>query len=217
MNTFEAVSHELGIESHPSSDVRALSELLANVKYAGVVLDFDTIDSAVTAAACIRSNRANPNAVIFAVASNAARRDQALLQGAHFVLNRPIHASEIRQTLNTAYDLMFKERRRYFRCAAELPVTLFQAGGKSQCSSINVSSDGMGINSPVPLRLGQSLEITFVLSDGFEIHATGIVIWDDKHGKSGLKFNCHHPEMRHRLDSWLDSQFGEESKKKLKS
>jgi AmiR/NasT family two-component response regulator len=59
-----------------------------------------------------------PNAVIFAVASNAARREQALLNGAHFLLNRPIQASELRQTLNTAYDLMYKERRRYFRCAA---------------------------------------------------------------------------------------------------
>ena len=74
----------------------------------------------------VLEHRNSPNAVIFAVASNAARRDQALLNGAHFLLNRPIQASAIRQTLNTAYDLMYKERRRYFRCAAELPVTLFR-------------------------------------------------------------------------------------------
>jgi hypothetical protein len=69
-----------------------------------------------------------------------------------------------------------------------------------------VSSDGLGIKSPVPLRLGQQLEITFTLPDGFVVEATGIVIWDDKHGKSGLKFSCRQPEMRHRLDYWLDSQ-----------
>ena len=217
-NAFGEVSRELGIESQPSADINNLPALLSNTKYAGVVLDFDTIDSAVTAVACVRSNRTNPNAVIFAVASNADRRQQALLNGAHFLLNRPIHASELRQTLDTAYDLMYKERRRYFRCTAALPVSLSSGidGIEFQCSTINVSSDGLGITSPVPLRLGHQLEVTFTLPDGFVVEATGIVIWDDKHGKSGLKFSCRHPEMRHRLDSWLDAQLDDPNGKLLK-
>lgn len=211
LTTFKEVSVELGIESHPSTDIRNLSEQLSNAKYAGVVLDFDTISSAVPAVACVRNNRTNPNAVIFAVASDAAHRDQALLHGAHFLLRRPIQTSEIRQTLNAAYDLMYKERRRYFRCAAELPVILVPSstGLPLQCSTINVSSDGIGVKSSVALALAQALDITITLPDGFAISATGIVIWDDKHGKSGIKFNCRSPEMRHRLDNWLDSEFRE--------
>jgi PilZ domain-containing protein len=213
LTTFKEVSFELGIESQPSTDTRSLSEQLTNTKYAGVVLDFDTISSAVPAVACVRSNRTNPNAVIFAVASDATHRDQALLHGAHFLLRRPILASDIRQTLSSAYDLMYKERRRYFRCAAELPVVLVPSstGEILQCTTINVSSDGVGVKCPTMLTLAQALDIRLTLPDGYVISATGIVIWDDKHGKSGVKFSCRNPEMRHRLDSWLDSQFGGEN------
>jgi hypothetical protein len=45
------------------------------------------------------------------------------------------------------------------------------------------------------------------LSGGFQIRATGFVVWDDKHGKSGINFQCVAPEMRQKLDSWLNSQF----------
>ncbi|HJT69139.1 MAG TPA: PilZ domain-containing protein [Terriglobales bacterium] len=212
LTTFKEVSVELGIESQPSTDICNLSEQLTNTKYAGVVLDFDTISSAVPAVACVRNNRTNPNAVIFAVASDAAHRDEALLHGAHFLLHRPIQSSEIRQTLSAAYDLMYKERRRYFRCAAELPVIVVPntTGLPVKCSTINVSSDGIGVKSSVAFILGQALDITLTLPDDFVISATGIVIWDDKHGKSGIKFTCRNPEMRHRLDSWLDSKFSKE-------
>src|SRR5579864_2193303 len=52
--------------------------------------------------------------------------------------------------------------------------------------------------------LGFTLDIVLFLPDGFSVQATGIVIWDDKHGKSGLNFQCKTPEMRHRLNScWI--------------
>jgi hypothetical protein len=44
--------------------------------------------------------------------------------------------------------------------------------------------------------LGFTLDIVLFLPDGFSVQATGIVIWDDKHGKSGLNFQCKTPEMR---------------------
>lgn len=212
LKTFGEVSCELGIECQ-SSDVLILPELLSNTRYAGVVLDFDTVGGAIPAVASIRSSRTNPNAVIFAVATNTARRDEALLHGAHFLLRRPLEALEIRQTLNSAYDLMYRERRRYFRCAAELPIALTLSGNGAplKSSTINVSSDGVGIRSPIPLTLAQAVGIALTLPNGFVVSANGIVIWDDKHGKTGLKFSCRSPEMRQKLDSWLDSQFRETS------
>ena len=51
------------------------------------------------------------------------------------------------------------------------------------------------------------MDIALQLPDAFTVRATGIVIWDDRHGKSGLSFQCGHVAMREKLDSWLDSQF----------
>lgn len=101
------------------------------------------------------------------------------------------------------------ESRRYLRCSAELPVVLMSTTSKKsfECSTMNVSSIGMAVKTPVPLRLPDSLDIALVLPGTGTLRATGIVIWDDRHGKCGLRMQCSDPEMRQKLDSWLDSQF----------
>jgi hypothetical protein len=65
----------------------------------------------------------------------------------------------------------------------------------------------MGVMTPAVLRSAEVLDIVLQLPDGFTIRASGIVIWDDRHGKSGLSFQCGDVAMRERLDYWLDSQF----------
>lgn len=45
------------------------------------------------------------------------------------------------------------------------------------------------------------------LPDGFLVNGSGLVVWHDKEGNSGLKFYCSEPEMRKRLDSWLHAEF----------
>lgn len=201
----------LDIEFQASGDFPSISDELSKTKFEGVVLDFDTLPAAIAAVARLRSNRTNGNAVIFAVASDSTRRDRAFQNGAHFLIQRPIERIAIRRVLDAAYDLMHRERRRYFRCAAELAVTLILETSISalQCRTMNVSSNGMGIQTPIPLKLAQPVELVLYLPDGFVVRAAGLVIWDDKHGKTGLTFNCHSPEMRRKLDLWLDSQFGD--------
>jgi hypothetical protein len=118
-------------------------------------------------------------------------------------------ATTIRKTIRSAYDLMSGRHRRDFRCSVNLPVRLTPvvSGDSIECATMNVSSNGMGISTSSPLKIAEPMDIALVLPDGFAIRATGIVIWDDHHGKSGLNFQCNDPEMRCKLDLWLDSQF----------
>jgi len=101
------------------------------------------------------------------------------------------------------------ECRRSFRCAAELPVVLmFTASKKTfQCWTMNVSGNGMAIKTPVSLRPAGAMNIALLLPEVGTLRATGVVIWDDKHGKCGLTVRCSGAEMRKKLDSWLDSKF----------
>jgi hypothetical protein len=209
VSAFTDISREIGVEAQSVGDSDGFSDLLSRAKYEGLVLDFDTVPAAIPVLGRVRESRPNGGAVVFAVATGAHNRDHALQDGAHFLLQRPIDSTEIRRTLNTAYDLMHGSRRRYFRCAAELPVKLtsMTSGTALHCSLMNISSSGMAVKSPVPLKLAETLDIALLLPDGFTVRATGIVIWDDKHGKCGLKLHCSSPEMRTKLDSWLDSQF----------
>jgi PilZ domain len=206
---FADASKGLGVEAQCSNSSQEASHQLSRTKYEGVLVDFDTVPNARPTIASVRESRSNKNAVVFAVATEVIHAEQALEDRAHFVLRRPIQISTIRQTLDAAYDLMVGERRRHFRYAVSLPLrlALIRSGTTFQCSTLNISSNGMAVRSPVPFKLAEPLDIALSLPDGSTVCATGTVIWDDKHGKSGLHFDCRIPEMRQKLDSWLDAQF----------
>jgi hypothetical protein len=65
----------------------------------------------------------------------------------------------------------------------------------------------MAVTSPISLKPAEMLNISILLPDNMTVHATGIVIWDDQHGKTGINFQFSDPEMRRRFDAWLDSRF----------
>jgi PilZ domain len=209
VSTFTNISREFGIEAQSSDDCQQISDQFNRAKYEGLVLDFDTVSNARPVLAGVRESRSNKNAIVFAVATNKKDAEHALQERAHFLLRRPIDNSVIRQTLNAAYDLMLGEGRRHFRYAASLPICLtrINTGDKIECATINVSSHGMAVTTPISFNLAEALEVSLLLPDGFLVRATGTVIWDDKHGKSGLRFQCSTSEMRRSLNSWLDSQF----------
>ena len=208
VSTFIDVSQQFGIEAQCSGDLRNVSQQLNNTKYEALVLDFDTA-AAEAVLEDVRKSRGHHNAVIFGVASNSDVRDRVLHEGVHFLLKRPIQSEEIKRTLDVAYDFMLGERRRYFRCTAELPVriTVGRLASTLECTTLNISSDGMAVNIPVPLALAETLTIALTLPNGFVVNASGIVIWDDRHGKCGLKLQCKGQESRRELDSWLNTRF----------
>lgn len=212
-STFAKASAQLGIEVESSRDRQQVSDRLNQSRYEGVVLDFDTVSDVRPVLASVRESRANMNAVVFVVTTDRARTGQELLDRAHFLLCRPIESHTVKKTLNAAYELMRGERRRHFRCAVDFRVTLTIAGSGNviECVAMNLSSEGIAVATPIPLKPGETVNIALYLPHESTVHLTGLVIWDDQHGKSGLHFECGGTEMRYRLESWLDSQFAEKN------
>jgi len=209
VTTFNGVSSELGIQAESSDDSDEVSLQLNRARYEAVVLDFDTVTGAGPVLASVRESRSNKDAVVFAAATNATHIDQALQGRAHFLLRRPIEQVALRRILYAAYDLMLVGHRRHFRCAADLQVTLtiITTGRSFQCLTINVSSNGMAVATPTSLRPAEMLNISILLPDKTAVYATGIVIWDDQHVKTGINFQFIDPELRRQFDAWLDSRF----------
>jgi hypothetical protein len=71
---------------------------------------------------------------------------------------------------------------------------------------VNISANGVAIDSSLRLRSAESVDLEIVLPDGFVVLASGIVVWDDGLGKSGINFQCRTPEIRKNLDAWLTEQ-----------
>ena len=206
-STFSDLSKEFGIYTQTSSNARGVPEELARERFEALLLDFDTVSESAPILITLRRNPSNKSAVVLAVATGDERKQQAVNLGVNFVFERPLEAKDLRLALTTAHDLLVRERRRYFRCPIELPVQLTRANSTEiQCKTFNVSSGGMAIHSPVSFDLAESLEISLELTGGTSVLAQGAVVWDDRHGKSGIHFTCT-PEMQELLDSWLDLRF----------
>jgi len=209
LTSFSTILRELGVDVQKSAGPNGVPEELGRAKYEAVLLDFDTVSEAQLILAGVRESPANRNAVIFGVATGKAHRDHALQHGANFVLVRPFDEREIRRVLDGAYDLMAHERRRYFRWAAEFPILLRRAktGVDLNCTTINISSRGMAVHTPCPLTPGEEVDLALFLQQVRPaVRGNGTVIWDDKHGKAGISFQCHLPQDRDQLEVWLDTR-----------
>lgn len=212
ISNFTNIAREIGIDAQRSGTKHGVPEELGQAKYEAVLIDFDTVPETERILAGVRESPSNRTALVFAVATNTAHRHQALRQGVNFIFVRPLDTNEIRRVLYAAYDLMARESRRYFRCTAELPALLRRAnaGADLKCATINISSNGMALWTPSPLCPGEVVQITLFLPGGEQaIAATGTVVWDDKHGKTGTNFQCIVQRDQFALDAWLNTRFYE--------
>ena len=209
ISTLSDVSREFAIETQHTDDHRHASNQLNRAKYAGLVLDLDTVPDARPFISNVFESPSNKTAVVFAVATKIDHIDKALVCRAHFVLRRPVKPQAVRRILRSAYDLLSGKQRRDFRHSANLAVrlTTVKSDETTDCTTINVSSNGIAVISPAPLKVAEAMHIELTLPDGFTVCATGVVIWSDQHEKGGLHFQCTTSEMREKLDGWLDSQF----------
>ena len=89
VSAFTDISREIGVEAQSVVDSDRFSQQLSRAKYEGLVLDFDTVPTAIPFLVRVRV-ASNIYAVVFAVATGVNDRDRALHDGAHFLLKRPI-------------------------------------------------------------------------------------------------------------------------------
>jgi hypothetical protein len=203
-----AVCSELGIVAEPMPSMNEIRSRLDERKYAAVVVDFDSADAAEKYLPSLQESRMNKSAVVVAVVTGAKNLERALDCRAHFVLRRPLEMVEVRRTLRASYDFMIASHRRQFRCSIVLPVRLrmLRSGAVFECSTINISSNGIAVYGSLRMKQFDSVDLDIVLPDGFVVLASGIVVWQDTQGKYGIKFQVRTPEIRQKLDTWLSAQ-----------
>jgi len=210
VTSFTDACRELGVEVQTSTGSDRIPAELGREKYEAVLIDFDTVPDPLPVLSAVRQSPANRNAVIFAAATETGVRQQALANGVKLLFQRPFDAKEMRRLLHGTYDVMVHERRRYFRCAAEIPVHLTRtlSGERLRCTTMNLSSCGAGLKTPSPLNAGEEVQVVMFLEEpDVMVEATGAVVWDDKHGRTGISFKCASPQHQIELDRWLDERF----------
>jgi hypothetical protein len=172
-------------------------------KFEGVLLDCDSVSGTAEVLVSLLESTSNRNAVVVTIATGKVSAE--LQKYSHFLLRRPWKPVAIRKTFGVVHSLMQREFRRYFRLSVELPITLQRKSGERlNCTTTNISRTGVAVTCPRPLKPAEEVSFEFVLPGRAAVSGTGEVIWDDKHGKSGLRLRCRTPQMRLELEAWLD-------------
>jgi len=98
-------------------------------------------------------------------------------------------------------------QQRYYRVTAELPISLKHNDRVISAVTVNVSSGGVALRSPVALPHDGAFDVSFVLDDAESpITTKGRLAWTGPDGLSGLNFVEMHPAFQRELHRWLSQK-----------
>ena len=206
---FSQLFREICIELEScDSDAQTLT-LLRSQKFEALVLDFEDFPGCSNVVKSLRGIRPNQETAIFAIASEEQRKTAALNTGSTFVVEEPLAPMQIRTLLRSVYGRMLRSSQAYFRFNIEIPVSVARSAGPVlKCTTINLSQNGMAVKTPIPLERSEKVHLVFALPNSdIALSAEGTVIWDDAHGKAGIRFECSSESARARYSEWLHDHF----------
>jgi DNA-binding NtrC family response regulator len=101
----------------------------------------------------------------------------------------------------------FAKQQRYFRITADIPVSVrdVEEGPEAiEAITANISSGGMAVRSPIPLKYGSTFELTFRLpGTSTPLESKAKLAWTSPDGLAGLIFVDLHPAVQKELQQWL--------------
>jgi CheY-like chemotaxis protein len=210
--TIQQVTHalqELSVSPDVCQEVPASLHLLNRRKFDAVIVDLQLGEQSGLILDEVRLSPSNRTAVTFAI-SNDTDATAVFRKKASFVFERPLSAKAVRTTLKSAYGLILRERRRYFRCPLSIPIVILRrASPEVRCTSVNISDGGMAVSTFVPLRPGEEVRVQFTLPDNetpFLVESR-ICWWKADH--LGVRFVACSPERRTELQDWLSRKLEE--------
>lgn len=180
-------------------------ECLNRRKIDGLFVDME-VPGALGLIESTRKGASNNKAVIFACFVNAKESAQILALGANFLLRKPLSEEGVAMHITISKELLLRERRRYFRHAVSLPVTLQEGAAEQPARITNLSGSGMAVRTVKPLKQGAVLDFTFELSMGARISARGQVAWVNSEGMAGIILQTVRGKGSELLDTWLEAR-----------
>jgi hypothetical protein len=184
--------------------------LLDKQKFEAVIVDLLLGDDALMVLRELRFSRANRTAVTFAITTGNEAQTSANPDST-FMLQRPLSAAAINQTLRAAFGMVVRERRRYFRCPVAIPAFVRARQPEDLlCQTVNISEGGIAVNAPATLDSDCSALVRFSLPGRTsQLFAETKVVWCGHGGLVGLEFQSLATPQKSELQEWLARKLDE--------
>jgi DNA-binding response OmpR family regulator len=206
---FSQLLREIGAGVHSCSSGDQAVEQLSSGKFEAVVLDLDGPAGTTELLQSLSARQTSRKLTLFTIASEDAAKTAAMALGSTFLIERPLEIPQIRKALRAVYGRMLRSSQSYFRASIEMPVSIARASGSVlQCTTINVSQNGMAVTAAASFHPGESVHLMFALPHrGDVVSAEGTIIWCDGHGKAGIRFECSSASTEEHYVEWLQDRF----------
>jgi PilZ domain len=201
--------HPLTILPEICEDGAVAASLLDRQKFETVIVDMLLGDEAVLVLRQIRLSRANRTAVSFAITTGTETQTSGKPDST-FVLQRPLSAAAISQTLRAAFGMVVRERRRYFRCPVAIAAFLRARQPEDLlCQTVNISEGGIAIKVPTTLDSDFALLRFSLPGRASQLFAETKVVWRGQGGLVGLQFESLAAPQKQELQEWLARKLDE--------
>ena len=195
----------IGVEVYSTADWAR--EDLADSKFDAVILDCD-VSGAPNLLQTIRTTPSNNRALTFAIVNSDLGLHSAFEMGANLALQKPISIDRARSSLRAAYGLIMQERRRYFRHPVDVAVRVSPNDRQVFVgTTMNISEGGLALRCNEDLALNGLVKLVFMLpGEKSEVEVQGTILWKDRRGHFGLRFEHMGQATRQKLNDWLAEQ-----------
>jgi len=196
---------KLQIEVEVSNAAKSGSDALTSSKFDAVIVDCDDLQGGVDILRSLRNTPSNKSSVSFAILNGKTTTQQAFEMGANFVLQKPVTTAGTLRCLNTALSFMIREKRRYFRCPVQIPVTLvLNQGDEVKVTATNLSEGGMAVHCDGHIAKTAFSKVHFMLpGTRTAMEPKGEIAWSDELGRAGIKFVDVPENCREQLERWI--------------
>jgi len=203
---------KLSIEVEICQEAKKASEILIAEKFDAVIVDCDDLPGGAEVLEGLRVTPSNRNSVTFAIVNGRKTTTQeAFGMGVNFVLHKPLTALNASRCFNAALNFMLRERRRYFRYAVKMPVSILLDEKEIKATSTNLSEGGIALQVHQALPKNATPRLKFTLPESkisFDLQSE--IAWADIKGCVGLRFLQVPASTQEQLERWLDSQMEKE-------
>jgi hypothetical protein len=151
-----------------------------------------------------RNSPSNRQMVIYGVGGTLKDTMQFSKYGLNAAFQEPLERPAALKLVKATQVLVLHEFRRYVRIPVITEVAVVSGQKHFSATSVELSSGGMSLKSPVELSVGEPVEISFALLTLPRIWLRGNVCWSRADKVLGIRFDPH-DDRRLRIKEWVDS------------
>lgn len=195
---------ELSLSPEVCPGILASIQVLNRRKFEAVIVDLQLGERCGLLLDEVHRSPSNRRAVTFAINDGDLNTAASFLRRTNFVFEQPVSMQSIRKILKPAYEMILRERRRYFRCPISVPVVILRrAKPEVRCTTVNISEGGMALRTCVLFSPGESVHVEFALPGrDVPFSAESTICWC-KTDRLGIRFVSVSQEQKSELQGWL--------------